>query len=92
MDESPRLPDARHARLLVERLDDETVVYDLDRDVLLLPAVESVVAPLAAQAASCTPLALCQSLPKTQCTGMPICEDLSQCCRRRGTSCVAKSC
>jgi hypothetical protein len=60
--------------------------------VLLMPAIESVVAPLAAQASSCIPLAQCLTLPKTACTGLPICEDRSQCCQRQGQNCVSKKC
>jgi hypothetical protein len=58
----------------------------------LLPAVDSIVAPLAAQAASCTPLALCASLGKNQCTGLPICGSTNQCCERQGQGCTSKFC
>lgn len=59
---------------------------------LVLPAVESIVAPLAAQAATCIPLAQCLELPPTACTGLPICEDRTLCCRRRGRVCLPRSC
>jgi hypothetical protein len=92
------------ARLLSERLDSRMTGAAFSRRevirtlgltgalVLLLPAVESVIAPLAAQAASCTPIALCQSLDKSSCTGLPICEDRSNCCTRQGQFCIAKKC
>ena len=61
---------------------------------LVLPAVESVVAPLAAQAASCTPLAVCTKLKNKDCTGLPICESRSLCCKKTGTNknCTASLC
>ena len=55
---------------------------------LLLPAVDSVVAPLAASAASCVSLAACVALPKTACGGLPICENRTNCCKRSGSKCV----
>jgi len=58
----------------------------------ILPAVESVVAPLAAQAASCITLAACQKLPKNRCGGLPICENRSLCCKVSGTKCAALAC
>lgn len=59
---------------------------------LLLPAVESVVAPLAAQTASCITLAACQALPKNNCGGLPICTNRTLCCKRSGKSCTALAC
>lgn len=59
---------------------------------LLLPAVDSVVAPLAAAAASCISLADCQALPKTACGGLPICENKTTCCVRQGSKCAALAC
>lgn len=59
---------------------------------LVLPAVESVVAPLAAQAASCITLAACQALPKTKCGGLPICTNRTLCCKRSGRKCAALPC
>lgn len=58
----------------------------------LLPVVDSIVAPLAAQAASCTTTAQCGALNKNQCTGLPICENRSKCCKRQGQGCKAKNC
>lgn len=63
---------------------------------LLLPAVNSVVAPLAAQAASCLTSAQCRSAVPPNCTGLPICSNRNKCCtevrNRRGSSCQAKNC
>ena len=42
---------------------------------LLLPAIESIVAPLAAAQGSCVTLAACQSYPPSACGGAPICGD-----------------
>ncbi len=59
---------------------------------LLLPAVESVVAPLAAQTASCITLAACLALPAKGCGGLPICTDRAKCCKKRGQNCAAVKC
>ncbi|MDP2956863.1 MAG: hypothetical protein Q8N53_10630, partial [Longimicrobiales bacterium] len=59
---------------------------------LLLPAVDSVVAPLAAAAASCISLAACTALPKTACGGLPICTNKTLCCKRQGSNCAAVAC
>lgn len=59
---------------------------------LVLPAVESVVAPLAAQAASCITLAACKALPKNQCGGLPICTNRNRCCKRSGNKCTSQKC
>jgi hypothetical protein len=60
---------------------------------LLLPVIESIVAPLAAAQASCITLAACQALPANNCGGLPICGTSgTQCCRRQGQSCVSKAC
>jgi hypothetical protein len=59
---------------------------------LLAPAVESVVAPLAAQAASCITLTACKALPKNKCGGLPICENRTLCCNRSGNKCAAGRC
>ncbi|MBI4540148.1 MAG: PqqD family protein [Gemmatimonadetes bacterium] len=58
---------------------------------LLLPAVESIVAPLAAAAASCITLAACQSL-NPPCGGMPICENETLCCKTVKGACGPKAC
>lgn len=52
---------------------------------LLLPAVTSVTAPLAAQAASCVPLASCTTPPACD-AGLPICENRTVCCKPQGRS------
>ena len=59
---------------------------------LLLPVIESIVAPLAAAQGSCVTLALCQSFPPNACGGAPICGSSTDCCRRQGQSCVSKKC
>ncbi|GMR12666.1 MAG: hypothetical protein BMS9Abin29_0857 [Gemmatimonadota bacterium] len=61
---------------------------------LLLPAVSSIVAPLAAQAGSCIPRRTCRRvLVPPNCTGLPICENPNRCCRRRNrTSCRPRRC
>lgn len=59
---------------------------------LFLPAVESIVAPLAAQAASRISLADCQALPPNNCGGLRITGSPGMCCRRQGQVCTARSC
>lgn len=54
---------------------------------LVLPAVSSITAPLAAQTASCVPLAQCVDPPACD-FGLPICENRTVCCKPRG----AKKC
>ena len=49
---------------------------------LLIPAVDSVVAPLAAQAASCLTGAQCRALRAPNCTGLPNCNNARRCCTR----------
>lgn len=51
---------------------------------LMLPAVTSITAPLAAQAASCIPLTQCRSARPPSCTGLPICENRNRCCVQQG--------
>lgn len=51
--------------------------------VLLLPAVDSVTAPLAAQAASCITKDQCENLDPRNCTGLPICGKRKKCCIRK---------
>ncbi len=54
---------------------------------LLLPAVESIVAPVSAQAASCLTIGQCRRLRPGRrgrgCTGLPICNNRRWCCRMR---------
>ncbi len=52
---------------------------------VLLPVVTSVTAPLAAQAASCIPAAQCDAARPPDCTGLPICENRTQCCVSLGS-------
>ena len=61
---------------------------------LLLPAVSSIVAPLAAMQASCISLATCENvLTPPNCTGLPICENPSRCCKSQGQSrCNDRNC
>jgi len=59
---------------------------------LLLPAVDSVVAPLAAQAASCITLAACTALSWKVCGGLPICTNRTQCCKKLFNKCRARPC
>lgn len=61
---------------------------------LLLPAVDSVVAPLAAQAASCISLSACNALAFNKCPGLPICTNRTLCCKKSGKlkNCQAVPC
>ncbi len=59
---------------------------------LLLPVIESIVAPLAAAQGSCVTVAVCATFPPTSCGGAPICGSPGQCCRRQGQGCVSKAC
>ncbi len=60
---------------------------------LLLPVIESIVAPLAAAQVSCVTLVQCQGFPKTACGGLPICGTSgTKCCQRQGSSCTDKNC
>ena len=60
---------------------------------LLFPAVSSVVAPLAAQAASCLTQNQCLNKGKKDCSGMPICGSPGLCCQKVGKKgCDAAAC
>jgi len=63
---------------------------------LVFPALSSVVAPLAAQAASCLTQAQCRSLTPPACGGLPICTNRSKCCTtvtsRSGSICKVANC
>ena len=59
---------------------------------LLLPVIESIVAPLAAAQASCVTAAVCSAGQPTCFPGVPICGDLTNCCKKQGPSCVIKKC
>ncbi len=58
---------------------------------LLLPVIESIVAPRAAAQASCISLSAClaQGPP---CGQLPICGSPSQCCKTQAGSCTSKPC
>ncbi len=59
---------------------------------LLLPVIESIVAPLAAAQASCVTLAECQATSQP-CSGLPICGDPGRCCKAQGPSnCSRRNC
>ncbi len=59
---------------------------------LLLPVIESIVAPRAAAAASCVDIGVCVTRPANACLNEPICGSPGNCCRRQGQSCVSKTC
>ncbi len=58
----------------------------------LLPVVSSIVAPTAAQAASCVDRAVCQANVPPFCTGQPICNDPGKCCVVDGNQCDRQNC
>ncbi len=47
---------------------------------LLLPVVETIVAPRAAAQASCISITACSALSQPNCTGLPICLQSGKCC------------
>jgi coenzyme PQQ synthesis protein D (PqqD) len=59
---------------------------------VLLPVVESIVSPTAAQAASCLTSAECGALVPPQCTGQPICGSTTNCCMSRNQRCTTRPC
>jgi hypothetical protein len=59
---------------------------------LLLPLVDSIVSPVAAQAGSCLTSAQCEALSPPACTGQPICGDPRNCCVQRGHRCRDRKC
>ncbi len=59
---------------------------------LLLPVIESIVAPRAAAQASCITLAVCVSRPTSACGLDAICGSPGQCCRKQGSSCTNRPC
>ncbi len=60
---------------------------------LLLPVIESIVAPLAAAQASCVTAAVCAASSPPSCSGgLAICGSPGNCCRKQGQSCVSKIC
>ncbi len=59
---------------------------------LLLPVIESIVAPLAAAQGSCVTLAACQATTQP-CSGAPICGSPTKCCKAQGPSnCASRNC
>ena len=58
---------------------------------LLLPVVESIVAPRAAAQASCVTASVCLASPQP-CSGLPICGQPGKCCRKQSSNCVLKNC
>jgi hypothetical protein len=59
---------------------------------LLLPLVDSIVSPVAAQAGSCLTAAQCTAMFFWLCNGQPICGSRRDCCRRRGFRCRVRRC
>ena len=60
---------------------------------LLLPVIESIVAPLAAAQASCITRQACQSRPPFACGGTPVCAPPpNRCCKKRGSGCNPTVC
>lgn len=55
---------------------------------VLLPLVEAIVAPVAAQTLTCILDGQCAALPKTNCGGAVCCSNRTKVCRRVGTSCT----
>jgi len=58
---------------------------------LLLPVIESIVAPRAAAQASCISATACIAGP-TPCSSLPICGQPGQCCTLSGNKCKVKLC
>jgi hypothetical protein len=59
---------------------------------LLLPLVDSIVSPVAAQAGSCVTAAQCTAMFFLLCNGQPICGSRRDCCQRRGLRCRVRKC
>jgi hypothetical protein len=59
---------------------------------LLLPLVDSIVSPVAAQAGSCVTAAQCTAMFFLLCNGQPICGSRRDCCQRRGFRCRVRKC
>ncbi len=58
---------------------------------LLLPVIESIVAPRAAAQASCVTASVCLASPQP-CSGLAICSQPGKCCRKQASNCVIKNC
>jgi hypothetical protein len=59
---------------------------------LLLPLVDSIISPVAAQAGSCLTVAQCISLSYQACRGQRICGNGGLCCYRRLFLCLPRRC
>ncbi len=60
---------------------------------LLLPVIESIVAPLAAAQASCISETACNASSPPPCSGLPICGQPGKCCKNQGPSnCRSRNC
>ena len=59
---------------------------------LLLPVIESIVAPLAAAQGSCVTAAACVASSPPCFSGAPICGQPGDCCKAQGPNCAAKKC
>jgi len=59
---------------------------------IMVPVVESIVAPIPAEAASCLTTAECAALAPPACTGQPICGSTTDCCVARGANCKGRVC
>ena len=58
---------------------------------LLLPVIESIVAPLAAAQASCVTAVACLA-SSPPCSGLPICGSPGNCCNQSGQKCKSRAC
>src|SRR5215813_9264780 len=58
----------------------------------LVPLIDSIVSPVAAQAGSCLTAVQCEALALGECGGQPICGSPGDCCVVRGNRCRARFC
>jgi hypothetical protein len=81
LDEAPEFPEsrARYARRRVLRM-----LAAGTAATLLLPLVDSITSPVAAQAGSCLTANQCRNLDQPACTGQPICNQPRRCCEPQG--------
>ncbi len=59
---------------------------------LLLPVIESIVAPLAAAQGSCVSAAACTASSPPCAGGAPICGQPGKCCKTQGPNCAVRNC
>ncbi len=59
---------------------------------LLLPVIESIVAPRAAAQTSCITLTVCAGRSILACGSDAICSSPGQCCKKQGQSCTSRPC